>query len=416
MCIDARLEAGAGGVRQVVIGLAHGLSRIGDGSEEYMFLVHEGETSYLEPYVAGPARFLALPPKPDAPSWRRLARAARSRLNEAVPAGRLLWGKVPASLFRPAVPNPSDGRIEQAGADVMHFTAQEAFLTNVPSIYHPHDLQHLHLPQFFSARERRDREILYRAFCEQARMVAVSSTWTKWDVVRHYGLPDVKVRVVPLAPPIAAYPVPTEQDLRAVRERLALPEVFLLYPAQTWPHKNHLGLVEALAALRSAHGINAHLVCPGTQNAYFPIIERRVRELDLAGQVHFVGFVSPLELQVLYRLCRAAVIPTRFESASFPIWEAFLAGAPVACSNVTALPEQAGDAALTFDPGRPEEMAVAIARLWTDGALRAQLASRGRERVRRLTWERTARIFRAHYRRIGGRALTAEDLELVHAS
>jgi len=86
-------------------------------------------------------------------------------------------------------------------------------------------------------------------------------------------------------------------------------------------------------------------------------------------------------------------------------------GAPVACSTVTSLPEQAGDAALLFDADRPEEMAGAIARLWTDPALRAQLAARGRERVAHFTWDRTARVFRAHYRRIAGRPLTDEDRE-----
>lgn len=416
MCIDARLEASSGGVQQMVIGLAEGLSRVGDGSEDFLFLAREGEEGWLKPHVRGAGRFLLLPRRPAAPAWRRLARDARARLNRTVPELGRMWGRIPAAVVPPRKPRPSGGTVERAGVDVMHFTAQEAFLTGLPSIYHPHDLQHLHLPQFFTARERRDRELMYRAFCAQAAMVAVSSEWTRRDVVRQYGLPEEKVQVVPLAPPIAAYPVPTADDLRAARARFRLPEAFLLYPAQTWPHKNHLGLLEALAILGRAHGITAPLVCSGTLNSFFPVVERRVRELRLADQVQFVGFVSPLELQALYRLCRAVVIPTRFESASFPVWEAFLAGAPIACSNVTALPEQAGDAALVFDPDRPEEMADAIARLWTDGALREQLAARGRARVGRYSWERTARIFRAHYRRIGGRPLGDEDRELLHAS
>lgn len=95
------------------------------------------------------------------------------------------------------------------------------------------------------------------------------------------------------------------------------------------------------------------------------------------------------------------------------MWEAFLAGAPVACSAVTSLPEQAGDAALLFDPDRPEEMAGAIARLWTDAALRERLIARARERVAEFTWDRTARTFRAHYRRLMGRWLAPDDRELL---
>lgn len=412
VCIDARLTDSSGGVQQMVIGLAHGLSQLADGREEYLLLAREGEDEWLRPHVAGPCRLMSLPPRPAPRLWRRLARAARRRLN-AARASHSLSRRFPAGLFPPYQLPWSDGTIERAGVDLMHFTLQGAFLTEVPSIYHPHDLQHLHLPQFFTPRERRDREIIYRTFCRQARMVAVSSAWTKRDVLEQYGLPEEKVRVVPLAPPLAAYPIPTERDLAVARAALTLPDAFLLYPAQTWPHKNHLGLLEALALLRRRDGIVAALVCCGQQNSFFPTIEHRARALGLGDQVRFTGFVSPLELQSLYRLCRAVVVPTKFEAGSFPMWESFLAGAPVACSTVTSLPEQAGDAALLFDPDRPEEMAGAIARLWTEPALRAQLAARGRERVAHFTWDRTVRIFRAHYRRLAGRPLTDEDQELL---
>jgi glycosyltransferase involved in cell wall biosynthesis len=103
------------------------------------------------------------------------------------------------------------------------------------------------------------------------------------------------------------------------------------------------------------------------------------------------------------------VIPTLFEAASGPLNDAFLAGVPAACSNVTALPRQAGDAALVFDPHELAAIARAIRQLWTDEPLRQTLITRGRARVAQFSWDRTARHFRAHYRRIGGRPLTDED-------
>ena len=86
---------------------------------------------------------------------------------------------------------------------------------------------------------------------------------------------------------------------------------------------------------------------------------------------------------------------------------------PAACSNVTALPEQAGDAAVIFDPLDVEAMAAAIAAVWTDEDLRRRLVANGLARVGELSWPRTARIFRAHYRRLAGSALGEEDLALV---
>ncbi|MBP2667967.1 MAG: glycosyl transferase group 1 [Deltaproteobacteria bacterium] len=411
ICLDARLKSGGGwgGVEQFVIGMADGLSRLTDGQEEYLFLVEEGSHEWLAPFVGGPCRFLS--PKKPAGKPRRPGRWIFRLFPSRDPYGHLadlaggLTAKFPRSL----------GVVERAAVDIMHFTNQGAFLTAIPSIYHPHDLQHLHLPHFFTPRVRRERDARYRSFCRQARMVAVSSSWTRNDVIRQYGLPEGKVRVVPLAPLLSAYDIPGAKDLASARRKFSLPDAFLFYPAATWAHKNHVGLLEALASLKESHGLEVPAVFSGSLTEYFPEIRRRAEELGLSEQVRFLGFVTSLELQCLYRLCRCVVIPTRFEAASFPLWEAFLAGAPAACSNVTSLPEQAGDAALVFDPDDREGMADAVRRLWIEHPLRERLIRRGKENVCRFSWEKTARIFRAHYRRIAGAPLTEEDRALIEA-
>ena len=83
------------------------------------------------------------------------------------------------------------------------------------------------------------------------------------------------------------------------------------------------------------------------------------------------------------------------------------------CSNVTSLPDQAADAALMFEPRDCAGMAAAIARLWSDEALRATLVERGSIRVKAFTWDRTARHFRAHYRRLGRRDLDDADRTIL---
>ncbi len=402
-------------MHQVVIGLAHGLSQLTDGTEEYLFLAHEGESDWLQPYLAGPCRVLHLPRRPEPRAGRRLVRAARSRVTANAPAVRDAWRRLPARLFRPAVPQLSDGTIEGAGVDIMHFVSQGAFLTEVPSIYQPHDLQHLHLPQFFSPRDRASREQCYRAYCEQADLVVMMTAFGRDDIARHYGIPFGRIAVVPWAPVLDAYPAATRDNLEELRRAHGLPATFAYFPAQTWPHKNHLGLVRALALLKRRYGLQVPLVCSGSKNAFFPKIRREVRNLRLEDQVIFTGFVSPLEVRGLYQLARLLVFPTKFEGFGMPLFEAFCSGLPAACSDISPLSEQAGDAALLFDPDRPEQIADAIARLWTDDALRGELAERGRARVAQFTWERTARMFRAHYRRIAGLALTEEDEELLLA-
>ena len=381
--IDCRLRSGvAGGIESVILGLAGGLSRLSDGDEQYVLLAYPNSHEWIAPLATGPCTM---------------------HLGTGVAAQT---AAAPGDISLPT----SDGTIEDTlAADVMHFTVQRAFLTRVPSVYHPHDLQHVHLPQFFDDAERRRRNVTYRTYCKQATMVAAAATWARDDFIKQFDLPEEKVHVVPLAPILPEYAEPAAEDLATVHARYRLPEHFILYPAQTWRHKNHLRLIEALAILRERHGLVVPLVACGRQNEFFSTIERRAIELGVRSQVHFLDFIPGFDVQCLYRLCRAVVIPTLFEAASGPLNDAFLAGVPAACSNVTALPRQAGDAALVFDPREPAAIARAIRQLWTDEPLRQTLITRGRARVAQFSWDRTARHFRAHYRRIGGRPLTNED-------
>ena len=158
------------------------------------------------------------------------------------------------------------------------------------------------------------------------------------------------------------------------------------------------------------------LVCSGAPTSFYPLLKAEVEVLELTGQVHFVGYLDLQQLSAVYRLCKAVVIPTLFEAGSFPLWEAFLNEKPAACSNVTSLPAQAGDAALVFDPHKVEEIADAVRRLWTDSGLCATLVQRGRANINRYSWDATARTFRALYRQLGKRQLSAADERLLLSS
>jgi glycosyltransferase involved in cell wall biosynthesis len=393
----------SGGVEQFVIGLATGLRQLDGADEDYLFLTKAGNDAWLAPFLGGRCRSISARVTGPSSTLRRVVRT--------VPGLRNARHRFRHHLESARIPE-SDGTAEREDASVVHLTKQSGFRTSIPTIYHPHDLQHLHLPHLFSAKVRQDREVIYRGLCELARFVAVASTWTKRDVIECYGLPPEKVRVIPLAPPVEAYDRPSDAMCQAVRERHGLPETFALYPAQSWPHKNHLALLEAVALLRQRDRVRVPLVFTGFRTDHATVIQHRIRELGLVEDVLWLGFVDPKELAALYRLCRCVVIPTLFEAGSFPMFEAFVLRAPVACSNVTSLPAQAGDAALIFDPHRPDDLAHALGRIWGDADLRAELTERGLERVAQFTWMRTARLFRAHYRWIAG-VLTDEDRDLL---
>lgn len=416
VCIDARLSASgaAGGVEQFVIGLARGLSQLSDETTEYSFLTYANEDQWLRDYIGGPCRIIHGLGATRRPHWSRVLKNA-PRIRAA--AYRFLDPIRQRTHSSPALSPPkSDGLVESEGFDLVHFPTQNAFITGVPSIYHPWDLQHLHLPQYFTPEAILKRETEYRAFCSQAVMVVAATSWQKQDLIAHYELPEDKLQVIAPAPVVEFYPVPSEQDLENVRRKFALPPRFLFYPAQTWPHKNHTGLLEALAHVRDSNGVTIPLVSTGKRNEYFHTIESTMAKLNLSEQVFFLDYVSPLELQCLYRLCRAVVFPSLFEGFGMPVLEAFSVGAPTACSNVPSLTELATGAALIFDPLDPNDIGDAVLRLWSDDALCEDLATRGEKRSGAFTWDRTARLFRAHYRRLSGTPLTADDELLLRSN
>ena len=414
ICIDARIDdAVPGGVQQTLLGLATGLSRLGDGDEEYSFWTLPGRDGWLADFLRGPCRSLldaARRPATGDPRWKQVVRSVVSpRVVEAVaasPLGALLPVHLPST----------DGTIERLGVDVMHFALPFGFETAVPSLFVPHDLQHLHHPEYFSPYERRARDATYAGLSRQARAVVALSHWGKADLVRGLSLPEDKVRVVGWAPALDLYPAPSPGDVNRTRRDHGLPEAFLLYPAQTWPHKNHVRLLEALAVLRDGIGLEIPAVFTGRRGRFFPVIERAVKRLRLADQVRFLGFVSPVELQCLYRTAKALVYPSEFEGFGLPIAEAFRAGLPVACSTATCIPEQAGEAAIYFSPRSVTEMADAIARVWSDEPLRERLRRAGMARIEGKDWDRVARTYRAIYRLLGQRPVTPEDRSLIAES
>lgn len=412
VAINAQLRPGngAGGVESVLIGLLRALGRL-DGPEEFVVIGPEIDSEWLDPFLGPNQRLVtrrspAAPPASRQPNIvRRVARRARRLIAPRAPdaAPRQPWPRM----------DVSDGFIESLKCDVIHFPWQEFVIGATPSVYNPHDLQHRHFPEFFTIEQRARRDHVYAIGCNVASAVAAGSDWVRDDLVNELRVAPSKIQVIPWAPATQAYAAPSAADVRAARARYALPDVFALYPAMTWPHKNHLRLLDALALLRDTKAVRVNLVCTGHRNEFWGVIERRLCELGLEDQVKFVGVVTTDELRAIYSLAEFIVIPTLFEAASGPLYEAWHDGKPVTCSDVTSLPEQAAGAALLFDPTSTASVAAAVERMAKDAALRHTLTERGRARLAAFDWERTAKAYRALYRRIARRPLSEEDVSLL---
>jgi glycosyltransferase involved in cell wall biosynthesis len=412
----------SGGVATFIMGLVRALGRLHDGPEIYTIVVEsQQQLDCLKPH-SGANQQLVL--KTSLPNQDKRMRAngritfpglLKCALGPLLPAAKYIQRLIctPAPRYWPEVPI-SDGFYESLGCDVVHNPTQNFVLYALPTIYNPHDLQHLHYPQFFNHATIAWRETIYPAGCRLAHTVVVGSQWAKDDVVRQYGVSPEKVQVIPEGPATQSYPEPSPEFLVKVKYKYQLEEPFVVYPAVTWPHKNHIRLLEALAYLRDNCGLTVRLVCTGSlYQDFWNQIENCIDQLKLRPQVKFLGFVPGEDLRAIYRLSQCLVEPTLFEACSLPIFEAWLEGVPVACSNATALPEQVKNAALLFEPRDVQSVANAIREIATDSELRRELRSRGYQRLEDFDWERTAKAYRAVYRRAAGFPLTEEDCWLL---
>jgi len=278
--------------------------------------------------------------------------------------------------------------------------------TNKPYAYTLHDLQELHFPEHFSALQRIWRHQIHSRLLARAGRVICESGYVKSDIVASFGISEKRIAVIAAPPQRQFLTLQGDEQLRAVRGRLGLPERFLMYPAHYWPHKNHLRLLEAFRLVVNEEP-DLKLVLTGQtqpipaqskkrhksatkRNDDYQTVVNAVDRLRLNEQVVHLGFIDRGDLQAIYQLATALVMPSLHESVSIPIYEAFWSGTPVVASNILAMPEQVGDAGLLFDPTSVAAMSDAILRVIRDPAAARQRAQRGRERMLAMTPERYA--------------------------
>ena len=287
-------------------------------------------------------------------------------------------------------------RAGRRGVDVLHGPANAvAPVAPVPTVATILDLIWLHDPRTMTAADRLPMQVATRSSVRTAdRLIAISQA-ARQDLVATLGVDPRRIDVTPLGIrwPAGGAAAP-EPELRR-RLRLGGGRLVLCV-AQKRPHKNLAALVRIMGRLAATDTV---LVLPGASTPYELELRALAGELGVAERVRFLDWVSDRDLAGLYRAARVFVLPSFLEGFGLPIVEAMAHGLPVACSNVSALPEVAGGAALLFDPREDSQIAAAVDRLLGEPELARELVRRGRERCATLTWEATARATLDSYRR-----------------
>ena len=226
-----------------------------------------------------------------------------------------------------------------------------------------------------------------------ARRVAAilaDSEHTKRDILELLGVPEAKIHVIPLCVNEAFRPAQSADVLAEVKRKYSIAGDYVFYVGNFDPHKNLVTLLRAYAALPEDLRAAYQLVLGGKLDEFTPQIRGLAAELGVGGNVVCTDFIDQADLPALYRAATLFAFPSKYEGFGLPPLEAMACGVPVVSSNATSLPEVVGEAALTVDPEDVEGMSAAMRNVLSDQALRATLATKGIERARLFTQEKTA--------------------------
>jgi len=212
---------------------------------------------------------------------------------------------------------------------------------------------------------------------QQSEHVICNSIATAKDLTNLLGIPEKKITAIPLA-----------YDIKNFRFLNLPTQNYFLYLGRHNPHKNPHRLIAAFAALPNSKDYELWLAGP-TDDRYTPVLQRQVEELGITKQVKFLDYVPYSQLPTIINQAIALVFPSFWEGFGLPVLEAMACGTPVITSNISSLPEVAGDAAILVNPDNTGEITAAMQMFATDAQMRSRQSSQGIIRAQQFSWNKT---------------------------
>lgn len=313
-------------------------------------------------------------------------------------------GVLLANLLR----RPQEKLFTHAARPVELFHATDhllPYLPQTPTVFTLGDLTFLSHAQTHARLNRTFLRLMMPLFLRRADGIIAISASTQRDMEAQYGPLATPSRVIYPGVHSRFHLVADDRLLAQVRARYNLPERFVLYVGTIEPRKNLPVLIRAFqqAALEDQVAIeDAKLVISGKKGWMYEKTFAQVQALGLEDRVIFTGFIPDDDLPALFSLADLFVFPSQYEGFGLPVLEAMACGTPVITSNLSSLPEVAGDAALLVSPTDIAGLAGAIRRVMGDAGLRLSMAEKGMAQVARFSWRRCALETVAFYEEIAG--------------
>lgn len=293
--------------------------------------------------------------------------------------------------------------------DLLHVQYTAPLRCRVPVVVSVHDVSYLESPEYFSRYRSTQLKITVKRTVERAAHIVTPSEFSRQAVARWYGLDPERITVVHNAVDETFRPGSRESAAAWLLRHKGVAWPFVLTVGDLQPRKNHIGLIRAFERLMREHPQLTHrLVITGKDTWFSSEIRAAAKASSMADRIVFTGFVNDDELHHYYAGCEIFVYPSFYEGFGLPILEAMACGRAVACSDTSAMPEVADSAALLFDPGQPDQMALAMRDLLIDAQLRGRMERLGSQRAALFSWERASRRTLDVYYSVAGQQQSAK--------
>lgn len=261
----------------------------------------------------------------------------------------------------------------------------------IPVVNVIHDLNFLHHPEFVPPTVRRYYDRFFPIFARKATRLATVSEFSRQDIIKSFHVPEEKISLV-YSGSNAAYKPLEDSQQALVKQRFTNGEDFFLFVGLIHKRKNLDNIFKAYDMFKEMQPNPVKLVVVGDKKWWAGEIEDTYLQMRHKDDVIMLGR-QPLDVVCELTASTLAVLyASLFEGFGLPIVDAFNAHVPVITSNVSAMPEIAGDAALIVDPQQPKEIAEAMVALMQDQHLRNRLINNGTARQNLFTWDRTAEL------------------------
>ncbi len=225
---------------------------------------------------------------------------------------------------------------------------------------------------------------------QRADAIITLSGQVRKELIERLNIPEGKIYAAQPGVSSAFRPITDTMLLTATRHKFELQPPFILAVGTLESRKNLVRLVQAFDKIRRARGGPRMLALAGPNGWRYEEVYETVNRLGLKNEVRFLGYVSDLELVLLYSMADVVAFPSLYEGIGLTVLEAMACGAPVVCSNAGALPEVAGNAALLVNPTDTDALGNMLLRLLRNPKLRALLSKKGQAQAAKFTWEACA--------------------------